>query len=472
MLIPEVATAENTFSGTYDNMISLLKLRHRFALTAGDERSLQVKKNVFTSFLAKGGSVVVNLLLVPITIDYVNPTQYGIWLTLSSIIAWFGFFDIGLGNGLKNKLTEAIAKGDYQRGKEYVSTTYLILTVISAVLLLVFFSINGFINWPGILNASAQLAKELSLVSLLVFSVFCFQFVFQLIDVVCFANQKTSITSIINFSGSLLSLVIIFILTKFTKGSLLFLCLSVGISPLVVLLLFSLFLYRTTFRKFAPSFRLANLSYVKDIMPLGLKFFLIQIGLIFFYNSNNIIIAQVIGPEAVTPYNIAFKYFGVITMISVIVMTPLWPAITDANAKKDYSWIKKTVSKFEKISFLVFLLGLVMLLFSERVYAMWVGSKVQVPFSLSLVLCFYTCLNTYRTIFCYYANGVGKIKIQLLLIVLSGLLNIPLAILLGRALGLPGVILSTTILCIICCVIEIVQYKKLITNKAVGIWNK
>jgi Na+-driven multidrug efflux pump len=113
-----------------------------------------------------------------------------------------------------------------------------------------------------------------------------------------------------------------------------------------------------------------------------------------------------------------------------------------------------------------------MLLVSERVYDAWVGRSVTIPFSLSLVLCFYTTLNCYRTIFCYYANGVGKIKIQLILILVSGLINIPLAILLGKIMGLAGVVLSTTILCVFCCIFEIVQYKKLINNRAVGLWNK
>lgn len=453
-------------------MLSLIRLRNKLFLNNGSERSFQVKKNIYVSFLAKGGSIALNLALVPLTIDYVNPMQYGVWLTLSSIIAWFGFFDIGLGNGLRNKLTEAITIGDHQLGRKYVSTTYLVLTIISLSLLALFFVVNNFIDWPSILNAPVQLAKELSLVSLIVFSIFCFQFVFQLLDVVCFANQKTSLSSIINFFGSLLGFLIIYTLTRFTEGSLLYLCLSIGISPLIVLFIFSVVLYFGRFRKYAPSFRLANLSYAKDIMGLGFKFFLIQIGLIFFYNSNNIIIAHVIGPEAVTPYNIAFKYFGIITMISVIIMTPLWPAFTAANAKKDFGWIEQTVGKFEKLSLLIFLLGLMMLLVSERVYNAWVGSKVQVPFYLSLVLCFYTCLNTYRTIFCYYANGVGKIKIQLILIVTSGLINIPLAIFLGGWLGLPGVVLSTTILCVACCVFEVIQYKKLINNTATGIWNQ
>lgn len=453
-------------------MISLIKLRSSDIPNAASERSLRVKKNIVISFLAKGGSVVVNLLLVPITINYVNPTQYGVWLTLSSVIAWFGFFDIGLGNGLKNKLVEAIAKGDRELGRKYVSTTYAALVLISVLLFCIFFFVNRFANWPAILNAPVQLAKELSFVSLIVFSIFCVQFVFQLLDVVCSANQQTSVTSIVNFFGSLLGLLVVYLLTRYTQGSLVLLCLSVGISPLLMLMLFSVVLYKTSLKHYAPSLRLANFRHAKEIMTLGIKFFIIQVGLLFFYNSNNIIIAQVVGPEAVTPYNIAFKYFGVITMISAIVMTPLWPAFTDAHARRDHEWIKKTVVKFEKISVLIFLLGLLMLLASQKLYDVWIGGDVQIPFTLSAILCFYTTLNTYRTIFCYYAVGVGKVKVQLLLIVCSGILNVPLAVVLGKLIGLPGVILATTLLCLLCCVFERVQYKKLTANKAIGIWNQ
>ncbi len=153
-------------------MISLIRLKNKLFFNNGSERSFQVKKNIYISFLAKGGTIVLNLALVPLTIDYVNPVQYGVWLTLSSIIAWFGFFDIGLGNGLRNKLTEAITIGDHQLGRKYISTTYLVLTFISLSLLCIFFLINHFIDWANILNAPVQLAKELSLVSLIVFSIF------------------------------------------------------------------------------------------------------------------------------------------------------------------------------------------------------------------------------------------------------------------------------------------------------------
>ena len=125
-------------------------------LTKGSERTIKAKKNVLLMLLYKGGSILTGLLLVPMTIDYVDSENYGIWLTLSSMVAWMSFFDIGLNNGLKNKLTECFATKDYELGKKYVSTTYAILTLIFVPLMLILLFVVPFVNWENLLNISPK----------------------------------------------------------------------------------------------------------------------------------------------------------------------------------------------------------------------------------------------------------------------------------------------------------------------------
>ena len=62
------------------------------AINKGHKRSVKAKKNILASFMIKGGSIAISLILVPLTINYVNPTSYGIWLTLSSMVGWFWLF--------------------------------------------------------------------------------------------------------------------------------------------------------------------------------------------------------------------------------------------------------------------------------------------------------------------------------------------------------------------------------------------
>ena len=440
--------------------------------TKGHERTLLAKKNIAGAFLFKGASVLTSLLLIPLILDYISPSQFGIWLTISSFLTWFAFFDIGLGNGLKNKLAEAIAARNLTLARIYVSTTYFIITLISLLLLMVFLVLNFFLDWTRLLNAPPNLAQELSTLVLVVFSLFAVQFVLQLINVVTAASQNMVISAFIGFLGNLLSLIVIFILNKTTAGSLLNLALASTIIPLLVLLLCSIQLYKGAYREFAPALKFVKVLYVSGLLGLGMKFFIIQIGLLFLYNTANLIIINVVSPEAVTTFNIAFKYFSVLTMICGIVMAPFWTAFTEANAKDDIPWIRRTVRHLLKFCVLLFFAGLLMLLLANVVYSFWVGPEIQIPLSLSFMLFAFTVINTYRSVYSFYFNGTGKIMLQLYLIITSGLLNIPLGIFLGKTLGTTGVVLATTILCALCAVVETIQYQKLINKQATGIWNK
>ena len=55
-------------------------------ISRGDVRSIRAKRNIIGSLLIKGWSILVQLILVPLTMDYLSPEVYGIWLTVSSIM--------------------------------------------------------------------------------------------------------------------------------------------------------------------------------------------------------------------------------------------------------------------------------------------------------------------------------------------------------------------------------------------------
>jgi len=113
-----------------------------------------------------------------------------------------------------------------------------------------------------------------------------------------------------------------------------------------------------------------------------------------------------------------------------------------------------------------------MFVFSNFIYRMWVGKEIKVPLTVSAVMAAYVIINGWCGIFSQFLNGVGKIKLQLYSGILGALINIPLAIFLGKHLGIYGVVMSTAILGIISAVWSPIQYMKIINNKAKGIWNK
>lgn len=441
-------------------------------ITKGNERSVKLKKNILILIIIRGLSIVTGFVQLPLTLHYMEPTRYGIWLTLSSIIGWFGFFDIGFGNGLRNRFAESVAKGEHELARIYVSTTYAILSIIIAAILLIFFIINPFLNWAKILNTPSDMAGELSVLVLVVFVFFCLQFVLQLITTLLTANQQPAKASVFNFVGNLISLAIIFILTKTTTGKLIYLAITFGGAPVVALLIASLWLYTHQYKRYAPSFKFVKFTYARSLMSIGIRFFFIQIAFIILYQTSNIIIAQLFGPVAVTPYNIVYKYFGIVTMGFGILITPFWSAFTEAWVKKDVQWMRGTLRKIRIWWFITSCVAIIMLIASPIVYRLWVGSEINIPFNISLVVAAYVIINSWNAINSHFLNGVGKIKLQLY----SGLwgiaLNIPMAIFFGKTIGISGVVLSTVILALINAIWSPIQVKKLLDDKATGIWNK
>ena len=325
--------------------------------TKGNERSVIIKKNIAASLVLKCVSILISLQVVPLTIDYINPTKYGIWLTLSSIIAWLSYFDLGFAHGFRNRFAEAKAKGDIRLAKEYVSTTYAVLFLLFSVILLITLMVNKYLNWSSILNIDAVYNEELHIVFGLLACFFCINIVASVFTTMLTADQKPALASLIQTGGQVLAFVCIYILTKNTTGSLSALALAFSGIPCLLLLVVSILMfYGKRYKIVAPSLHYIRFSLTKKILGLGGQFFVIMISMLFIFQFINIILSRVEGPEAVTQYNIAYKYFNVLNMVFVIVLTPFWSAFTDAYVKKDYNWMSGIVKKLE---FLWLLLSLI-----------------------------------------------------------------------------------------------------------------
>jgi len=227
------------------NFIKILKL------DTGSKRSIEAKKNIILGAFIRGLNIVIGLLMVSLTIDYLDPVKYGIWITLSSLIAWFSFFDIGLGNGLRNKLAEALAENNLEIARRYISTTYFIISIIMLVLVMIIVPIFSFIDWNSILNVSVEIisARILKFLAIIILVFFGFNFIFKLINTILIADQKPALSSLLNLLGNVLSLILVFLLLKSEESSILYLGFAISFAPALILLISTLIFFSRKYKK-------------------------------------------------------------------------------------------------------------------------------------------------------------------------------------------------------------------------------
>jgi len=438
----------------------------------GHERSVNIRKNVVFSLLVKGASIPITLILVPMTINYINPVQYGIWLTISSIIGWMNFFDIGMGLGLRNKLAHSLALNEHDNINKYISTTYAVLSIISFSFFIVFYIVSYSFDWNKILNIPSSLTYNIRPVVLIVLVCFCVQFVIQILNTLLNATHQPSRSSLIAFIGQLATLIFIYFLTRYGSGNLFTLVGILAGVPIIIMFVSGLYLFNTSLNGFAPKLKNVDFTFAKNLINTGGAFFFIQLGVLVLFQTDNIIITRILGPKEVTTFNVSYKFFSLLIMFFIIIITPYWSAFTDAYAKKDYSWIRFSIRKLRQVWLTLSAVAVILFFVSGPVYKIWIGNAVVIPVSLSLAMAMYVIAFMWQTLHVYLLNGVGKIRLQLILFTASSLVNIPLAVLLGKKFGIAGVISANTLLFIVMGIFFSIQCEKIMSQTAAKLWDR
>lgn len=437
---------------------------------SGDTRSTKAKKNIALSFIIKGAGILISIVTVPLALHYLSSYEYGIWLTISSVLTWINYMDIGLANGLRNRLAESFAAGDWKTGKVYVSTTFFLLVIIMSACFGIFLLMQPFINWAGILNVDPGMVKNLNTIIIFAFAFFSLSLVFKTAGIVLVSDQRPAVNDLITLMGSGLSLLVLFILTKTTTGSLNYAVLAFSAVPAMVFLISFPIIFGGRYRLLKPSTREVRFVHTRDLIGLGLQFFILQISSIVIFSSSNIIISRILGPEQVTAYNIVFKYFSIATLFFNIILTPMWSAATDAYAKGDMEWIRKAIRTMLRI-FLFCVAGIFLMVIGSRtIYALWIGEAVKIPFTLTVLMAVYSVLILWSVCFSTFLSGLGKLRLQMVNIIVMAIIFIPLAIALCKTMGIYGPLIALCLVNLSAAILNPIQVRMILAGRAKGIW--
>jgi O-antigen/teichoic acid export membrane protein len=130
-------------------------------LRAIDARDKLIYTNIAYSLVLKGVSVFISFFSVRISLDFLSQSEYGVWLTIMSVLNWITLLDLGFGSGLRNNLSEALAENNMERARKLVSTAYISLSGIFLAAMIIILPLIGLLNWASLLHVAPTYASEI-----------------------------------------------------------------------------------------------------------------------------------------------------------------------------------------------------------------------------------------------------------------------------------------------------------------------
>jgi len=421
----------------------------KLAFLADDHRGRRIRAIVFSvgvSGAARIVSMACMLLQVPLAIGSLGSEGFGLWMALTSAVSLLAFADLGMGNGIQNRVATAHGNDDPEAIRRAYVSGVVLLTGIGTLLLLVALFTLPWVNWAQLfgvreksLHPSVPWAFAWTVLG------FCVGLPFTSVQKLLLGLQKGWVLGIANLFSSAATLGLVALCSWTHAGLAAFVGLTTIPLPLANLVL-GLWLHRTH-SHLRISRKGVSRQEIRCLASLGGQFFIPQLGAAILYSAPSLIISNVLGAAALTPFNLCQRIFGIFQQVQHLALAPLWPAYAEARERNDYLWVRHTFllswvgSAVALFCFCAVLLGM-----GSQIFAAWVGTTSSLP-SPSLIHWFalWTFVGGLGIPLAYLLNGLGQLRG----VILYGSINLCASLagmlILVHFWGVPGVVASLSI---------------------------
>jgi O-antigen/teichoic acid export membrane protein len=409
----------------------------------GQRRYQRIIHSTAAATVARGVNLVVSFISVPLAVGYLGRDRYGIWITISSLLAFLSFADFGLGGSLQNSLSEAYGREDRVQAKRYVANAFWLLALIALVLWVPLAAGHNWIATQLFSGPNASVLAESSTAILIAITIFFLNFPLNLYTQVLTAYQQRTIVNvcaIITSIGNLLAIVIVITL----KGGLAWLVLAYSGCGLLVSAVTSLWLYFHAKSWLKPSFDAVDSSMMRSLFATGWKFLVISIFWIVNLQTDNLIISHFLGPGEVTPYSIAYRLLSYAVIFQSFAVVALWPAYTEAKARGDSAWIRRAFKAnliFSLISSLP--LTILFVVFGQKIIHVWAGPAAVPQFPLLVWMAIWNMMLATLSAGTFLLYALGRLTGMTIYGSITAVVNIALSIVFVQRWGVNGVVFAS-----------------------------
>ncbi len=409
------------------------------------ERARKATWSVAVGYIARALAIVISFVSVPLTLNYLDSERYGLWITISSIIAYLNVTDLGLGLGLQNRVAESRGRSDEAKTEALLSTAFVVMVavgVLVAVAAIVATWLAPLGQWFHI--TSPQVVRELRATLTVTAATFAYLLPVRMILNAQTGFQEAYVGGLWGIGGSFMSLAALLLVIAL-KGTMVSLALATFLLGQLMNIA-NVWQFIRRHPETAIAWKKVDVHLLHPLFSLGWQFFVIQIYTVILWQTSNLVIATRIGAQSVVPYAVAFRLIWLPLSVLSSIPLALWPAYTEAKARGDWDWIASTYLRTTVLTVLLAgLAAVVIFVWGEEFILWWAGPKAQGPMWMIAGLSLYIIVQNWTNCNAIVVNAVGRPIEQVASGLVDAAINLGLSLYLIGVWGLAGVAWGMTV---------------------------
>lgn len=403
-------------------------------------RYRRVALTTMSALTARGISVAVSVVTVPLVMNYLGKEQYGFWAILTSFASWLILFDFGIINGLLNTVSEAYGKGDKALAKKYTSTAFFILLAISISFLALLFTVGYFVPWGSLFSVEGIVDSEVvywCVVAAL--GPVILGLPLSIVRQVYAGYQRAYISNVFLAFAPVSTLLGLFVALAL-DASLPLLILTLTAPPIIMTGINYIRLIIVDFPWVAPTLPSVTRDARQRLLAISVPLFLFQIGALMVSQSQLFILSHRSDYDTVAEYSVIFRLYLLVSSLIILSTNAMVPPFREAFEQGDRAWIRKAFKQMllMRMGFAI-AASLIMIMGGNLLLELWLGNDnivfephVWIAASVLLVS------SMWSSTFGDFLTILDRIWVQVFLVLLNGGATIGLTYLLSPTYGVAG----------------------------------
>jgi O-antigen/teichoic acid export membrane protein len=402
----------------------------------------QIIRNVSSSWIALGTSVLVGLFLWPLILHSLGDAAAGIWVLIFSITGYYGLFDLGIRSSVVRYISKAKATNDVEYASRLISTSLFSYSCIGAVALLITLLVSA--NIDHLFRIDPAFRSTARWLLLIVGCAVSLGFPLGVAGGMLEGLQRFDVTNIADIASTLVRALLIVIALRHGSGLLVIATITVGL-PIIFSVL--RWVFALHFMPVRLSLRLVNRKTFREMASYSGITFIAIVSARLRFRSDEIIIGTFLSAAAITYFNVGGRIVDYAEEVVEKFAQIFVPMSSHSDARGEIDRLRKIFIVGNRFSsFITLPITAVLVILGKSVIEAWVGKKyVAASYPVLVLMAVPSTLMMAQSASGRVLFGMSKHKAWAIVSLVEGVANVLLSILLVRPYGIVGDALGTAI---------------------------